>query len=95
MNIKNIPLGMKKSCRMFKNLMEEIKKYHQMINSIESDLKLIDNERLHEQTKSDRLDIQALASRLEGAVESFESLFSPLELALKRYVGWKAKTSKH
>ena len=52
---------MRKSSRRRKNLIESLKNYHQVINSVEIDLKLIDNERLHEQTKSTRLDIQALA----------------------------------
>lgn len=59
-------------------LIESLKVYHQSINSVEIDLKLVDNEKLHEQTKSTRLDIQALANRLEGAVNHLNHFFSPL-----------------
>ena len=60
-----------------KNLIESLKNYHQVINSVEIDLKLIDNDRLHEQTKSTRLDIQALAMKLDTAVIHLNHFFSP------------------
>lgn len=58
-------------------LIESLKHYQQVINSVEVDLKLIDNERLHEQTKSTRLDIQALALRLDSAASHLNQFFSP------------------
>lgn len=57
-------------------LMESLKKYHQEINGVEADLKQIDNDRLHEQTKSTRLDIQALALRLDAAATLLNNFFS-------------------
>jgi ATP-dependent DNA helicase DinG len=49
-------------------LMSSLKEYHQILSYLEIDFKAIDNDRLHEQTKSIRLDIQALALRLETAI---------------------------
>jgi ATP-dependent DNA helicase DinG len=49
-------------------LIESLKHYHQILNNLEIDFKDIDNERLHEKTKSIRLDIQALSLRLERAI---------------------------
>ena len=59
-------------------LIESLRNYQQVINSVEIDLKLIDNERLHEQTKSARLDIQALAFRLDTAAKHLTHFFSPM-----------------
>lgn len=60
-------------------LVEELKKYQQVINSLEGDLKVIDHERLHEQTKSIRLDIQALASRLDVAIVLLKNFFTQMK----------------
>lgn len=57
-------------------LTEILKQYRQVINSLEIDLKLIDHDRLHEQTKNIRIDIQALASRLEGAIHLLTTFFT-------------------
>ncbi len=56
-------------------LIEILKQYHQTLNSLEVDLKLIDHDRLHEQTKSIRLDIQALTSRLDTAISFLNNFF--------------------
>jgi ATP-dependent DNA helicase DinG len=56
-------------------LMESLKHYQQVLSSLEIDLKLIDNDRLHEQTKSIRLDIQALSFRLENAISILNNFF--------------------
>jgi len=47
------------------NLVEFLRKYCQILVNLELDLKAIDFDRLQENTKSIRLDIQALVSRLE------------------------------
>lgn len=57
-------------------LTESLKQYQQVLSSLEVDLKLVDHDRLHEQTKSIRLDIQALASRLDTAVSLLNNFFS-------------------
>lgn len=57
-------------------LIETLKQYQQAINGLEANLKLVDHERLHEQTKSIRLDIQALALRLDAAVNLLNNFFS-------------------
>jgi len=57
-------------------LIESLKHYQQVLNSLEADLKVIDHDRLHEQTKSIRLDIQALASRLDPAIQVLNNFFS-------------------
>lgn len=59
------------------HLIESLKTYQQAINSVEIDLKLINNERLQEQTKSTRVDILALTSRLESAASLLSHFFSP------------------
>lgn len=58
-------------------LIESLKNYQQIIHNVEIDLKLIDNERLHEQTRSTRLDIHALALKLDSAVVHLNHFFSP------------------
>lgn len=58
------------------SLVEALKQYQQVINSLEADLKSIDHDRLHEQTKSVRLDIQALAIRLETSINLLHHFFS-------------------
>lgn len=57
-------------------LIDALKYYQQVLNSLEVDFKLIDHERLHEQTKGIRLDIQALAVRLETAMSLLHHFFS-------------------
>lgn len=57
-------------------LIEALKHYQQTINGLEGDLKLVEHDRLHEQTKSIRLDIQALAARLDTAVSLLNNFFS-------------------
>ena len=57
-------------------LIESLKQYQQVLNNLEIDLKLIDNERLHEQTKSIRLDIQALCLRLVTAISLLNNFFT-------------------
>lgn len=61
-----------------KILIGTIYSYAQELKSIESRLKLIVNERLQEQTKSIRFDIQALALRLEGLADLINEFISPL-----------------
>ncbi|MBA3721047.1 MAG: DEAD/DEAH box helicase family protein [Parachlamydiaceae bacterium] len=46
-----------------------LKQYKQGIDSIEYDLKAVDHDRMHDQTKSIRLDIQAFALRIDGAIK--------------------------
>lgn len=62
---------------MAQKLIESLALYRQTINGVEADLKLIDNDRLHEQTKSTRVDIQALALRLDTAATHLNLFFSP------------------
>lgn len=57
-------------------LVEALKQYQQVINSLEVDLKLIDHERLNEQTKGIRLDIQALVMRLSTAISLLNHFLS-------------------
>ena len=57
-------------------LMESLKEYHQVINSVEVDLKHVHSERLHEQTKGTRIDIQAQANRLHTAIAHLNQFFS-------------------
>lgn len=52
--------------------------YKQGILNIEAELKLVINERLQEQTKSMRLDIQALIQRLDEAIYLFKNFLSTL-----------------
>lgn len=56
-------------------LIEALKQYQQVLNNLEADLKLVDHDRLQEQTKSVRCDIQALASRLEMAIQLAHQFF--------------------
>lgn len=58
-------------------LIDSLKQYHQMLNSLEAELKLIDNDRLHEQTKSVRIDIRGLAFRLESFISLLNNFVSP------------------
>lgn len=60
-----------------------LKQYIQGLMGMESALKIIDNEKLQDKTKSVRLDIQALASRLSTSVERFEHFTSPMKDANK------------
>lgn len=59
-------------------LIESLAHYRQTIHSLEGDLKLIDNEKLHEQTKSTRLDIQSLAQKLDLAGSHLNLFFSKI-----------------
>ena len=62
-----------------RQLIASLKLYKQGIDSIESDIKLSDNDRLQEQTKSLRLDINALLLRLGesiGFLENFLTLIT-------------------
>jgi ATP-dependent DNA helicase DinG len=52
-----------------KNLTETIMRYLQSLNSIEKDIKILENEKLNEQTKGIRFEITALVKRLEGFSE--------------------------
>lgn len=62
-----------------KSLIESLKHYQEVLNNIEGDLKLIDNDRLQEQTKSVRFDIQALSALLGEAVNRLNRFFSPTQ----------------
>ncbi|WP_228840687.1 ATP-dependent DNA helicase [Candidatus Protochlamydia phocaeensis] len=64
-------------------LIAALKQYRQTISSLEGDLKLIENDRLQEQTKGMRLDIQALAYRLEIAISLLDNFISDLQNANK------------
>ena len=57
-------------------LIESLKQYQQVLHGLEADLKLIKHDRLQEQTKSIRLDIQALAMRLDTAVDLLNNFFA-------------------
>jgi ATP-dependent DNA helicase DinG len=61
------------------DLIKALKQYVQGLSSIESDLKLIENDRLQEQTKSMRLDIQSLSVRLEEAIYLLHHFIKPNE----------------
>ncbi|MFI0435514.1 MAG: ATP-dependent DNA helicase [Parachlamydiaceae bacterium] len=65
------------------HLINALRQYQQTINSLEGDLKGIDHERLQEQTKSIRLDIQALASRLDTAALLLNNFFNQTKDPLK------------
>lgn len=56
-------------------LIESLRQYHQQLSSLEADLKVIEHDRLHEQTKSTRFDIQSLSTRLEGAASLLNTFF--------------------
>lgn len=64
-------------------LISALKQYAQGLNSLESDLKMIENDRLQEQTKGLRLDIQALVIRLESAIYLLHHFIQPLQDANK------------
>lgn len=66
-----------------KSLMEALKQYQQVIHNLEADLKSIDHDRLHEQTKSIRFDIQAFAGRLDVAISLLKNFFSQSTNPLK------------
>lgn len=55
-------------CPQTDKLTAALKAYRQSLASLEGDLKFIDNDRMQENTKSIRLDIQALASRIETGI---------------------------
>lgn len=59
-------------------LISTLNQYKQGIQSIEIELKLVNNERLQEQTKSMRLDIQALLMRIDEAASFFKNFLSQL-----------------
>ncbi len=69
-------------------LIENLKNYQQILHSLEIDIKLIDHERLHEQTKNIRLDIQASAIRLDTAISLLNHFF-PHGKILPECVGLK------
>lgn len=56
-------------------LIESLREYLVLLTHLETDLKLIKNERVQEQTKGIRLDIQALAFRLDTATSLLEQFF--------------------
>ncbi|WP_075883707.1 ATP-dependent DNA helicase [Candidatus Protochlamydia sp. W-9] len=58
-------------------LIDSLKNYRLNITNLEAELKLIENERLQEQTKSIRLDIQGLANRLETSISLLNHFISP------------------
>jgi ATP-dependent DNA helicase DinG len=60
-------------------LIGHLKQYKQGIDSVELDLKNMDNDRLQEQTKSMRLDIQALLLRIESATTFLSNFLSHLQ----------------
>lgn len=64
-------------------LIKVLKDYQQGLKSIESDLKVIENDRLHEQTKSVRMDIQSLASRLDESISFLVNFLSECKDASK------------
>jgi ATP-dependent DNA helicase DinG len=64
-------------------LIELLREYSQSLRSLEADLKCIDHERLHEQTKSVRFDIQALSNRLENAAHLLVNFLSELQVLSK------------
>ena len=64
-------------------LIEMLKNYQQVIRSLEGELKLIDHDRMHEQTKSTRFDVQALAARFDGAITLLNHFFSQVNDPLK------------
>lgn len=59
-------------------LIDSLKQYQSMLYGLENEFKLISNERLQEQTKSIRLDIQALSFRMEAAINLLNTFFSQL-----------------
>lgn len=60
-----------------RRLLEALGRYVQGIHSLEKDIKELDHERLNEQTKGVRGDIQAMAKRLEGYGSVLEDFISP------------------
>lgn len=58
-------------------LITALKQYAQGLNGLESDLKMIENDRLQEQTKGLRLDIQSLVMRLESAIYLLHHFIKP------------------
>jgi ATP-dependent DNA helicase DinG len=61
-----------------RELLHVLKQYSHGLNSMELDLSAIDNDRLHEQTKSIRFDIQALRMRLESSICQMNDFISDL-----------------
>jgi ATP-dependent DNA helicase DinG len=58
-------------------LIDSLKNYRINLSNLEAELKSIDNERLQDQTKSIRLDIQGLAHRLETSISLLNHFISP------------------
>lgn len=64
-------------------LITSLKQYRQSISALEADLKLIENDRLQEQTKGIRLDIQSLALRLDTSISLLNHFIAPPSSANK------------
>lgn len=58
-------------------LIQALRQYVQGLSSIEADLKSIDHDRLQEQTKGIRTDIQSLSVRLEAAIQLLHHFIQP------------------
>jgi ATP-dependent DNA helicase DinG len=58
-------------------LIHLLSSYHQNISSLESDLQLVPHEKLHEQTKNIRIDIQALLIRIQTVIHRLSHFISP------------------
>lgn len=64
---------------LISRLIETLREYKNSISGLEADMKFADNERFQEQTKSIRLDIQGLNTRLEAATELLLYFLSKIE----------------
>jgi ATP-dependent DNA helicase DinG len=60
-------------------LIATLKEYRQAIDAMESDLQAIDNDRLREQTKGIRIDIQALLLKIVGAIKILEFFLTQVQ----------------
>lgn len=73
--------------RHAEQLIETIRDYQQNLKSLEMELMQIKHDRLQEQTKNVRFEIQALATRLEGSIQLLENFFlKPHEIAKVKWI---------
>ncbi len=67
-------------------LIEALKQYQQVLISLETDLQAVDHDRLQEQTKSIRLDIQAYALRLDASISILHNFLQQCHPSKVRWI---------
>lgn len=72
------PQWIEKIVPRFQQLITSLKQYSQGLRGLESDFHNLDHDRVQEQTKGIRLDVQALVLRLESSIALLEQFIQPL-----------------